>query len=376
MAKNIESEKINSEVDNIEEFIQYNTKDDLAPEVIEPDFEPGVLQSERNKEGNLDEQINLITLYFKDIANEPLLTPKEEIQLSANIKNCEAKIEEARAYLDRLSKERASKNNGGNTAKRVERLNTLVRGYSERTKELKNRFIKANLRLVISIAKKYKDKGLPFLDLIQEGNIGLITAVERFDHTKGCRFATYAVWYIYQGILKALVDQKRTIRIPAYAIERAYRVRMISSMLYERMGKKPTPEEIAKESEISVEIVKCVLEERDKIVYLDSPMLLNGQKSTLLEFIPDKESSATDSCVTKSTLEHRVREALSLLTPREKEIIKMRFGIDIHEETTYTLDDVGRKLGLTPERIRQLERKALKKIAESEMKGILKSFLE
>ncbi|MGE5443775.1 MAG: sigma-70 family RNA polymerase sigma factor [Ignavibacteriales bacterium] len=328
-----------------------------------------------------DQEFRLLYVYFKKLGTESLLTPKEEVEISAKIKKYDARAKELKAVLDGFSNgrngksKRVSEQNGNGKAlsKRVQRLKTLMNVYSERARELKNKFVKANLRLVVDIARRYMGRGVPLPDLIQEGNMGLMKAVEKFDHTKGSKFSTYAVHWILQAILRALFEQTRTIKVPVYLLEQSIRVRRISSKFHQEMGRKPTPEEIAEKSEIPIKVVKQILEIRDDIAYLDSPILKGGE-TTLLELIPDKELPASDVVMAKEALTKRMTEALTLLTPREQEIVKMRFGIGC--EIEYTLDGIGRHFSLTRERIRQIEEEAFKKLARSKLREALRSFLE
>ena len=331
-----------------------------------------------------DEQFRLLYVYFKDMAIESLLTAKEEVEVSAQIKKCEAKSFEITVNVDKLNKRRESlikRNKLGNVknrvsekdlTKRMESLSTIIRVFSGRAAELKERFVKANLRLVVSISKRYMGRGLPLTDLIQEGNVGLMRAVERFDHTKGYKFSTYASWWIHQAISRALLDQTRTIRVPVYVLEQASKVYRISSMLHKEMGRKPLPDEVAEVAGISVEGVKRILESTNDAARLDTP-ILDGEKTTLLDFISDDSSPAPDSVMATTALTHEIRDALNVLTPREEEIIRLRFGID--QDSTYTLDEIGRRFDLTRERIRQIEKRALEKLAASDMGDVLRSFL-
>jgi RNA polymerase sigma factor, sigma-70 family len=360
-----EMEMTNSGIGQLRELIEEDEENSL---LVEPEFEPERVEFKEDEQKERwvpDEHFRLLHIYFKDMAGETLITPQEEGKISAEIKKYEAKAREIKALFDRTSKERV-KSKG--------KLNSLWKSYSERAKRLKERFVKANLRLVVSVAKRYMGRGLPLLDLIQEGNIGLMRAVERFDHTKGYKFSTYASWWIHQAILRALIDQTKTIRIPVYLFEQAGKVHKTSSMLYKKMGRKPFPEEIAKELKMSVQSVKRILEITNDVIYLDSPIFDEGE-TTLLDYIPDKKSHAPDSAIGKKEIKQRIRQILSLpfLTPREKEVIIMRFGID--QGSTHTLDEVGRKFGVTRERIRQIEKEALEKLATSDIGESLRGFL-
>jgi len=358
---------------------------------------------EGGKQFTPDEEFRLLQVYFKEMGMEPLLTPKEEIEVSAKIKRCEARAAEVKVVLDALFQKRLEKTLGrgvrgvdarrtgrdqkaakslkmrlkkldGDTArKNIKRSTTLSKVYMLRARRFKERFIKANLRLVVSIAKRYMSRGLPLPDLIQEGNVGLMRAVERFDHTKGYKFSTYASWWIHQAISRSLLDQTRTIRVPVYVLEQATKVHRVSSAMNKEMGRKPLPEEISRKTGISVEGVKRVLEATKEVVQLDSPVL-DGEKSTLLDFIPDDVSGSPDYAVAKATLTSKIKDALSTLTPREEQILKMRFGIGF--EATFTLDEIGKHFRLTRERIRQIEKRALEKLEGSDVGAILKSFIE
>ncbi|OGE25247.1 MAG: hypothetical protein A3J42_02875 [Candidatus Dadabacteria bacterium RIFCSPHIGHO2_12_FULL_53_21] len=369
-----------------ESYSSLGFRDDVSIEGEESDFgfeiEDNTVAEDQEEEWTPDEQFRLLYVYFKDMAVESLLTAKEEIEVSAQIKKCEFKSRELTSHIQKLSKKRESftgKKKIVNTAitekvltKRIESLMAFVKVYSERANELKERFVKANLRLVVSISKRYMGRGLPLTDLIQEGNVGLMRAVERFDHTKGYKFSTYASWWIHQAISRALLDQTRTIRVPVYVLEQASKVYRISSMLHKELGRKPLPAEVAEVAGISVEGVKRILESTNDAARLDTP-ILDGEKTTLLDFISDDNSLAPDSVMANTALTHEIRDALNILTSREEEIIRLRFGID--QDSTYTLDEIGRRFDLTRERIRQIEKRALEKLASSEMGEILRSFL-
>ena len=392
-AKFREVDHVASEMDNMSDFNEQEEEsysslgfgDNDLIESEESDFsfevEDSSAEDDHEEEWTPDEQFRLLYVYFKDMAVESLLTAKEEIEVSAQIKKCEAKAKELTLNIEKLAKKRSAISAGkpargavdeNELTKRIESFMAFIKVFSERACELKERFVKANLRLVVSISKRYMGRGLPLTDLLQEGNVGLMRAVERFDHTKGYKFSTYASWWIHQAISRALLDQTRTIRVPVYVLEQASKVYRISSMLHKEMGRKPLPEEVAEVAGISVEGVKRILESTNDAARLDTP-ILDGEKTTLLDFISDDKSPAPDSIMASTALTHEIRDALNILTPREEEIIRLRFGID--QDCTYTLDEIGRRFDLTRERIRQIEKRALEKLATSEMGEILRSFL-
>ena len=329
----------------------------------------------------LDEKFRLVDAYFKDLASESLFTQREEIEVSAKIKKCEAKAGEIKVVLDKLLKEKDAKSSrnglrngrGKDLSKQIKILNAFLKVYSETAKRLKGNFVKANLRLVVSMAKRYLGLGLQLQDIIQEGNLGLIRAVERFDHTKGYKFATYASWWINQRMSRAQREQTRTIRVPVNLLEQTSKVYRVISILQKEMGRRPTPEEISQRSGVSVKHVKWIIKAANYTISLDSS-ILDGGKTTFLDFIVDEAIPAPDSLTDKQALKGEIRKALKLLNLREDEIIRMRFGID--QETTYTLDKIGMMFDLSRERIRQIEKAALKKIADSQMGEVLKAFIE
>ncbi|HEX3033634.1 MAG TPA: sigma-70 family RNA polymerase sigma factor [Thermodesulfobacteriota bacterium] len=388
--KDREPEGINSEVDEFEGFSygeqgsEYvGAEDDIAfEEESEIELEDVELTDEKEVSTwtQQEEQLRLLSVYFRDMAGESLFTKEMEIETSANIKKCEAKAKEIKGLLDKVSQEKDGKSerNGYQkdrervSPKRVGKLNALMKVYEEKAHRLKQTFVKANLRLVVSMAKKYMGRGLPLSDLIQEGNVGLMRAVEGFDHRKGYKFSTYASWWIHQAMSRALLDQTRTIRVPVYLLEQSSKVYRASSTLKKEKGRKPTPEEIAEEVGISSDVVKRILQASNDVVYLDSP-ILEGERTTFLDFIADDSSPTPDAIVAEEGLTKKIRESLSILTPREEEIVRLRFGIGY--ESTYTLDEIGKKFNLTRERIRQIEKAALEKLADSNMGEVLYSFL-
>jgi RNA polymerase primary sigma factor len=270
-----------------------------------------------------------VRMYLKEIGRVPLLAAEEEIEL----------------------------------AKRIE----------QGDEEAKRRLAEANLRLVVSIAKRYVGRGMLFLDLIQEGNMGLIKAVEKFDHQKGFKFSTYATWWIRQAITRAIADQARTIRIPVHMVETINKLIRVSRQLLQELGREPTPEEIAKEMDLSPEKVREIMKIAQEPVSLETPI---GEEddSHLGDFIEDSEALAPADAAAYELLKEQLEEVLETLTEREENVLRLRFGLD--DGRTRTLEEVGKVFGVTRERIRQIEAKALRKLRHPSRSKRLKDFLE
>lgn len=324
------------------------------------------------------EEYKLLQSYFREVGVEPLLSPSEELEISIKIKKYEAKAKKIKTLLDKLIRQSRNgfrsrgKDSLGKaesaciyiSSKKMQRLYNLTKAYSKRTKVLKERFVKANLRLVISIAKKHTGRGLPFADLIQEGNIGLIKAVEKCDPSKCYRFSTYASWWITQRIFRALLDQTRIIRVPSHVLEQANRVHKTTTILQNKSGRTPDIEEIVYESGLTIQKVKKVMNTPANVVYLDA---------LSCDFISDRRPS-TDLLIARIAMNEKIDEALSSLSEREKEILKMRFGIGY--SNSCTLDRIGSHYGLTRERVRQIEKQALKKLRRFKTGTLLRTFIE
>jgi RNA polymerase primary sigma factor len=283
-------------------------------------------------EGNILEGVALddpVRMYLKEIGRVPLLTPEEEVEL----------------------------------AKRIE----------QGDEEAKRDLTEANLRLVVSIAKRYVGRGMLFLDLIQEGNLGLIKAVEKFDYTKGYKFSTYATWWIRQAITRAIADQARTIRIPVHMVETINKLVRVQRQLLQELGRDPTPEEIGEEMDLPPEKVREILRIAQEPVSLATP-IGEEEDSHLGDFIPDEDAPAPAEVASFQLLREQLEEVLTTLTPREQKVLKLRFGLE--DGRTRTLEEVGKEFGVTRERIRQIEAKALRKLRHPTRSKKLKDYLD
>ncbi len=350
------------QMDNILQHLQ-----DENIEVVEMVDELEAEEFAREARSARDEELALkaptndpVRMYLKEIGKVPLLTAEQEVILAKAIEEGEA----ATAELDKAV-------DGGKKLSTT-RLRELQR--VERQGQLgKKKLIEANLRLVVSIAKRYVGRGMLFLDLIQEGNLGLIRAVEKFDYTKGYKFSTYATWWIRQAITRAIADQARTIRIPVHMVETINKLIRIQRQLLQDLGREPTPEEIGREMEFSPEKVREILKVSQEPVSLETP-IGEEEDSHLGDFIEDSDAVVPVDAASFILLQEQLDSVLHTLSEREKKVIQLRFGLtDGHPRT---LEEVGREFGVTRERIRQIESKTLSKLRHPSRSQKLRDYLE
>lgn len=321
------------ELDKLYETLEANNieiVDDISSEAIE-NFDVDIPKSidigaGDDKNANVDDPVKV---YLKEIGRVPLLTPEEEIELAIRI--------------------------------------------ADDDKKAKQRLAEANLRLVVSIAKRYVGRGMHFLDLIQEGNLGLIKAVDKFDYTKGFKFSTYATWWIRQAITRAIADQARTIRIPVHMVETINKVKKTNSQLLHENGRDPTAEEIAQRLDMPVEKVREILRVAQEPVSLETP-IGEEEDSHLGDFIPDDDAPAPADAASMMLLKEQLNDVLKTLTPREAQVLRLRFGLEGGHP--HTLEEVGEIFNVTRERIRQIEAKALRKLRHPSRSKKLKDFVD
>lgn len=308
-----------------------------------------------------------VRMYLKEIGKVPLLSADEEIELAQNMEDGAVAIEKINVLKGRL--DGASEEE---KAEIKEEIKTLQRDV-DKGADAKKRLAEANLRLVVSIAKRYVGRGMLFLDLIQEGNLGLIKAVEKFDYKKGYKFSTYATWWIRQAITRAIADQARTIRIPVHMVETINKLIRVSRQLLQELGREPSPEEIAKEMSMPVDRVREILKISQEPVSLETPI---GEEadSHLGDFIKDDNVPVPADAAAFTLLKEQLEEVLGTLTEREQKVLTLRFGLE--DGRARTLEEVGKEFNVTRERIRQIEAKALRKLRHPSRSRKLKDYLE
>lgn len=308
-----------------------------------------------------------VRIYLKEIGKVPLLSADEEIELAQNMEDGAVAIEKINVLKGRL--DGASEEE---KAEIKEEIKTLQRDV-DKGADAKKRLAEANLRLVVSIAKRYVGRGMLFLDLIQEGNLGLIKAVEKFDYKKGYKFSTYATWWIRQAITRAIADQARTIRIPVHMVETINKLIRVSRQLLQELGREPSPEEIAKEMSMPVERVREILKISQEPVSLETP-IGEEEDSHLGDFIKDDNVPVPADAAAFTLLKEQLEEVLGTLTEREQKVLTLRFGLE--DGRARTLEEVGKEFNVTRERIRQIEAKALRKLRHPSRSRKLKDYLE
>ena len=309
-----------------------------------------------------------VRMYLKEIGKVPLLSADEEIELAQKMEAGSVAVEKIPLLKERLA-ETGDEQEKEEIQAEIKALQLDV----DRGSDAKKRLAEANLRLVVSIAQRYVGRGMLFLDLIQEGNLGLIKAVEKFDYRKGYKFSTYATWWIRQAITRAIADQARTIRIPVHMVETINKLIRVSRQLLQELGREPTPEEIAEEMKMPVERVREILKISQEPVSLETP-IGEEEDSHLGDFIKDDNVPVPADAATFTLLKEQLEEVLGTLTEREQKVLTLRFGLE--DGRARTLEEVGKEFNVTRERIRQIEAKALRKLRHPSRSRKLKDYLE
>ena len=320
------TDEVDIDLDKLNEFLERNGIKIVDDYSIEDDLEDLAYEEDDKKGDSFDDPVKI---HLREIGRIPLLSPDEEVGLAQRV--------------------------------------------SEGDEDARNRLIVANMRLVVSIAKHYVGRGMPLLDLIQEGYSGLIKAVEKFDYTKGYKFSTYATWWIRQAITRAIADQARTIRIPVHMVETISRVKKAQNVLLHKNGREPTLEEVAKELNMSADKVREVMRISQDPVSLEAPVG-EEEDSFLGDFIPDEDAPAPIDSAMKSAFKEELNKALDTLPERDREVLKFRYGVGYNR--SHTLEEVGRQFNVTRERIRQIEAKALRKLRTQGKSRGLRVFLD
>jgi RNA polymerase primary sigma factor len=358
IADDFDEANVESLLEELEEFgVEIRQEEKQSP-LLE-------LQSEDEEDSNEEEgiiaDINAVSaddpvgLYFRQMAQEPLLTAQEEIDLAKQIERGKT----ARKKLDYASDLSMSQ--------RAELI-----AHIELSQEAREHLGRANTRLVVSIAKRYMGQGLPFPDLIQEGNVGLMRAVDKYDYKRGNRFSTYATWWIRQAITRALAQKTRTIRIPLHMTERIRQMYRTAQLLEQQLGRRPTPEEIAEEMELPAESVRGMMDASQHAIALERPVGDDGD-SEFGDFIEDQDTPEPAEAAAHHLLQETIEEVLSELTPRQAHILRLRFGLGGGEQ--HTLEEIANKFGLSRERIRQLEKEALRRLRHPRLAHNLRDYL-
>ena len=367
---NLEGEQMDQLYDSLEALnIDISAEEDLLPEL--PEEGPAAEEIAGMEEEELVDPNTLVNsfsiddpvrMYLKEIGKVALLTPEEEVNLAQA-------MSAGNEAAEKLAELRRQREEGAEIDPALE---AALRKEYRAGETAKQKLAEANLRLVVSIAKRYVGRGMLFLDLIQEGNLGLIKAVEKFDYTKGYKFSTYATWWIRQAITRAIADQARTIRIPVHMVETINKVIRVSRQLLQELGHDPSPNEIAAEMNMPVDKVREIMKIAQEPVSLETP-IGEEEDSHLGDFIPDEGASEPSEAASFTLLKEQLMDVLSTLTPREEKVLKLRFGIE--DGRTRTLEEVGKEFNVTRERIRQIEAKALRKLRHPSRSKKLKDFL-